>query len=261
MATLGERVRERRKRAGLTQVRLAERCGAGRTSVIAWESDRAEPERHSVRLAAALGVSVHWLLTGAEASDLVREFGIKQPTDAPGDKAPPPPAESSIRTALEEVLRTGPVERLVARLPRYENPWLPVAGIAAADEDGARVYDAGEAPGQFARTAGDDLRVITARGSSAEEVARNGQQIVIDAAVRNVGPGELCVVYLRDGTLRMKRKHRDIGGQRCYQSVNREYPMFRVAPREVIAEFPVVTVLLKCATIAPVQTVDEGLPT
>ena len=265
MTTVGERIHEWRRKAGLTQAVLAKQCGVSAVSVIAWERGHSKPDRHAVVLANALGVNLHWLLTGEgqpRRGFVVDGPGALRAEAAPAGQAAAPAAESSIiKDAMEEVLKTGPVERLIAKLPRAANPWMPLVGDAAADTGEGRVYDAEGEPGRFAKMEGDDLRVITARGISAEEFAREGQQVVLDASVRNVPVGELCVVYCRDGSLRIKRKYRDVSGQRCYQSINREFPMFRAAPKDVIAEFPVRGVFTHLREKSPVQTVDEGFPT
>lgn len=78
MSGLAERLREARLRAGLTARALDEKAEitSGHTALI--ESGRREsPAVETVRkLAAALGVSLDWLVTGAE-----RESGPSLPND------------------------------------------------------------------------------------------------------------------------------------------------------------------------------------
>ena len=65
--TLGDRLRKAREHAGLKQAELAGEIGIGRSSIVNYEMDRAEPSR-PVLLAWAMrtGVSYEWL-TGEPA--------------------------------------------------------------------------------------------------------------------------------------------------------------------------------------------------
>ena len=64
---LPEKILYCRKRAGLSQEALAERLGVSRQAVSKWETGEALPETGKLAtLAAALGVSVDWLLSEAE---------------------------------------------------------------------------------------------------------------------------------------------------------------------------------------------------
>jgi transcriptional regulator with XRE-family HTH domain len=55
---VGARIRRARKLAGLTQQQLADKVGASRGSVDAWENNRAYPSRYDVALEQALGISL-----------------------------------------------------------------------------------------------------------------------------------------------------------------------------------------------------------
>lgn len=64
---LHEKILYCRKRAGLSQEALAERVGVSRQAVSKWETDESLPETGKLAaLAAALGVSVDWLLSEEE---------------------------------------------------------------------------------------------------------------------------------------------------------------------------------------------------
>ncbi len=63
--TLAERLKEQRKRAGLSQEELAELAGVSRQAVTKWESGRAAPStKHLFRLAEIFGTTVDLLLPG-----------------------------------------------------------------------------------------------------------------------------------------------------------------------------------------------------
>ncbi len=68
----GQRLEAARKVAGLTQPQLGERIGRSLTAVNEWENDKRPPDggHMMVRLAATLGVSVDYLLTGREPTGI-----------------------------------------------------------------------------------------------------------------------------------------------------------------------------------------------
>jgi len=96
-ATLGDRLAAAREAAGLTQPELATRIGVRARTLRDWENDQSEPRANRLQmLAALLGVSLRWLLTGQ------------------GDDVPPPsaspaaPQDAALRMALLDLrqLRT-----------------------------------------------------------------------------------------------------------------------------------------------------------
>ena len=74
--TIGQRLRESRREAGMTQVELAELAHLTERSIQAYESDEVVPYRKMEDLAAILNKSVAWLLHGDKAEQ------------TPGDLAP-----------------------------------------------------------------------------------------------------------------------------------------------------------------------------
>ena len=70
-ATLGDRLAAGREAAGMTQGQLAQRLGVRAKTLRDWENDLSEPRANRLQmLAALLGVSLRWLLTG-EGDDVV----------------------------------------------------------------------------------------------------------------------------------------------------------------------------------------------
>jgi HTH-type transcriptional regulator, cell division transcriptional repressor len=64
-ATLGDRIAAAREAAGLSQAALATRLGVRAKTLDGWEKDSTEPRANRVQmLAAMLGVSLRWLLSG-----------------------------------------------------------------------------------------------------------------------------------------------------------------------------------------------------
>lgn len=69
--TFGERLREARKSAGLTQEQLAQKLLVSRQAITKWESDRGMPDIENLKqLSALLGVSVDYLLDSGNKVDL-----------------------------------------------------------------------------------------------------------------------------------------------------------------------------------------------
>ena len=78
MTTLGQRIKEHRRRAGLSQEALARRMDVSRQAVTKWESGQSAPSTENLfRLAELFGTTVDLLLPSEEA-------------DAPAAEAPPP---------------------------------------------------------------------------------------------------------------------------------------------------------------------------
>ncbi|ANT66609.1 LexA family protein [Aeromonas hydrophila] len=66
-----ERIKELRKKQGLTQQKLGELVGASRASVSQWESGEHSPSGdYLIALAKVFGVSPHWLSTGKGSPEL-----------------------------------------------------------------------------------------------------------------------------------------------------------------------------------------------
>lgn len=64
-ATLGDRIARAREAQGLTQGQLAARLGVRAKTLRDWEDDRSEPRANRLQmLAALLGVSLRWMMTG-----------------------------------------------------------------------------------------------------------------------------------------------------------------------------------------------------
>lgn len=69
-ATLGDRLAAARDASGMTQGKLAQRLGVAVKTLRDWENDVSEPRANRLQmLAALLGVSLRWLLTG-EGNDV-----------------------------------------------------------------------------------------------------------------------------------------------------------------------------------------------
>ncbi len=63
MPTFGEKLKELREQAGLSQAELAEKAGTAQKTISFWEMDKREPSAGNVqKLCAALGISCEVLM-------------------------------------------------------------------------------------------------------------------------------------------------------------------------------------------------------
>lgn len=75
------RIRESRRSLGLTQEELAQRIGVSRSAIAQWETDRTGQVRANLaRVAAVLGVSIGYLLTG-------ESYGMESVAETAGERA------------------------------------------------------------------------------------------------------------------------------------------------------------------------------
>ena len=123
-ATLGDRLAAGREAARMTQGQLAQRLGVRVKTLRDWENDVSEPRANRLQmLAALLGVSLRWLLTG-EGDDVT----------PPGEE--PEAANPALQSALAELrsLRAeilGMGERM-GRLEKVLKAQLGGAGAAGS---------------------------------------------------------------------------------------------------------------------------------
>ncbi len=69
MSTIGQRLLDSRKAAGLTQEALAGKCGVSRAAVAQWEGNVTRPSLdHLQKAAETLGVSLSWVTSGEPAA-------------------------------------------------------------------------------------------------------------------------------------------------------------------------------------------------
>ncbi|MBR6256439.1 MAG: helix-turn-helix transcriptional regulator [Lachnospiraceae bacterium] len=82
--TFGEKLKEARVKAGLSQEELSQRLSVSRSAVAKWETDRGMPDVANLKaLAGLLDVSVDYLLDDENTLDL---SVIREPVDLKGEK-------------------------------------------------------------------------------------------------------------------------------------------------------------------------------
>ena len=98
--TLGRRIQEARKAAGLSQESLGERLGVSRQAVSKWEADTSVPELENlIAMSRIFGVTIGALL------------GVEPAAEEPAE-------EEAAETSGEEAENTAPVEELSGRALR-----------------------------------------------------------------------------------------------------------------------------------------------
>lgn len=116
--TLGQRIQELRKQAGLSQEGLGEALGVSRQAVSKWEGDNGIPELDTlIAMSKLFGVTIGQLL------------GVEEP-----EEAPEAPAEGLDEERVEAILRRY-VEESEGRQNRTRGPgrtWAALAGCALA---------------------------------------------------------------------------------------------------------------------------------
>lgn len=127
-ATLGDRIAAGREAAGLSQSELAQRLGVRPKTLRDWENDLSEPRANRLQmLAALLGVSLRWLLTG-EGDD------VTPPGEAPAT-APDPVPDPGLSAAMAELRRLrGEMLAMGERMGRLEKSLRRYAGTGGQGE-------------------------------------------------------------------------------------------------------------------------------
>lgn len=109
--TLGGRLSAARDASGLSLADIANRIGVKRENLLAWETDRSEPRPSNlIDLAATLGVSPMWLMTGLGSG----------PVEETSD-----PALESLKLDLQRLTDTHRecgrlIEKIERQIERYE---------------------------------------------------------------------------------------------------------------------------------------------
>lgn len=117
--TLGQRIQELRKGAGLSQEALGETLGVSRQAVSKWESDGGIPELDTlIAMSRLFGVTLGQLLGVEDA--------------APPSGGTDPAAPSFTEAQVEDILRRYAEENRLPRAGVKKWAWLPLAGILLA---------------------------------------------------------------------------------------------------------------------------------
>ncbi len=174
--SIGQRIRQGRQAAGLTQEALAGKCGVSRAAVAQWEGDVTRPSLdHLQKAAETLGVWLSWLTSG---------------DDAPPSHQPPfsPAQPDRRRVPVIDFVHAGKWDQI-------GDPYEPGGGM---DFIGT---DLGLGPRAFA---------LVIRGESMLPEFHEGDKIVIDPEVAPQ-PGDLVIAKLDGDDEATFKKYRPRG--------------------------------------------------
>lgn len=147
MAYTGDRIRELRKKLGLTQEQLADQVGVSRTTVVSWEKGKFEPERqNTIDLATVLKTTAAFLMGETDDPTPFNERNI--PTKSNEFKnAGAVPFESNVSNVFTDLICLpvlsmeqtaccghGIVELEITSSPN-ETIWVPLSLIGTYDQD------------------------------------------------------------------------------------------------------------------------------
>lgn len=197
MGGIGHRIRDARRRAGLTQQELGRRCGVSRAAIAQWENGTTQPSLgHLQRAADALGVWVAWL-TG-DRDDAVASA-----------QASPPPRGRMV--PVIDFVRAGAWDTVT-------DPYPPGRGMEALVTEGK---------------VGADAFALVVRGTSMESEFSEGDKIIVDPAIAPQ-PGDFVVAKLEDEEEATFKKYRPRGVDGAGRPIidlvplNEDWPVLRI---------------------------------
>ena len=144
--TLGRRIQEARKAAGLSQESLGERLGVSRQAVSKWEADAAVPELENlIAMSRIFGVTIGALL-GVEppaAEEPTKEEAPEAPGGESGDAAPDRELTDRELAAVEAIVQKYLEAAQAAGQPRWSQRRKVLAGAAICAVLALAVYALG----------------------------------------------------------------------------------------------------------------------
>ena len=130
--TTGQRIKNARKRCGLTQAELARKLGIPYQSIGQWERDLRKPKYGTIRrIATALGVDWMDLVPEEERGETIVNHMMEE---LKGTKSP----RERINAALDNLNPTGQQEAVkrveeLAEIPKYQRQDAPIRPLMGED--------------------------------------------------------------------------------------------------------------------------------
>lgn len=202
---IGERIKEAREKAGLSQSDLARKMGVKSSSVQEWEKNETSPRRHRIeKLAETLNVTPFWLEFGTEPS------GSKLKLVDDAEKEPEP----------------FPTEKY-AFIPRYEAKTSAGAGYHNGDHVEISKTHAFRIDWiKKNNWREEDLCVVEASGHSMEPKIGDGDVLLVNTSEKEFESGRVYMILFPGGGLRAKRVHRMADGRIKISSDNPDKAQF-----------------------------------
>ncbi|WP_392564608.1 helix-turn-helix transcriptional regulator [Orbus wheelerorum] len=184
---LGDRIKQARLTAGLTQPDIAQKLSVSKAAVSKWEKGENTPKELDL-LAKLLNVSLNWLRTG-KGQMLIQEVAMNE----------------TRAMQVDEWDDTTPLQSDEVEVPYYKSIEL-AAGAGAIAEQDYNGYKLRFGKRFFRRKGVQKENVICfpARGNSMEPVIPNGATVAVDTAKRDVIDGDIYAIC-QDGLCRLKR--------------------------------------------------------
>lgn len=215
---VGSRLRESRKRMGLTQKAVADVVGVSFGAVSQWEQGVTMPNgANLMALAKLYRVRPTWITTGQDAGNEAEWAGSFDPWDSEtplGDDEVELPLFREVEMACG--VGTYAVEENHGHVLRFAKSSLRRAGVDAAAAGCAFVA-----------------------GDSMEPVLPDGACVGIDTANKRVRDGDMYAID-HGGLLRVKRLYRVPGGGLRASSINPAYPDETITPEQMRDDFRVI---------------------
>lgn len=219
MRTLAERLRREREARGLTQPALGAAAGRTKQTISAIETGQTQAPEHDTitAIAAALGVSVNWLLTGKEPKHGSSTIQVAEAPHHYPAVATTEPAHGYVRLpllAMEGEMGHGSYSDQPAEVVQF----LDVAEWWAKQH----------LPGRL-----DRVKIISARGDSMAGVINHGDIVFVDVGI-NYFEGEGIYVFNWQGRALIKRLAPNFRtGRLQIMSANSAYPAEEIEAEEI----------------------------
>lgn len=184
---LGERIKQARLNAGLTQPDIAQKLAISKAAVSKWEKGDNIPKDLD-RLAKILHVNTEWLRTGKGSQNIV---GI--------------PAKELSVIPVDDWDDSTPLDSDEVEVPYYKSIELAAGAGASSESD----YDGYKLRfgKRFFRRKGvqkENVLCFPARGNSMEPVIPNGATVSVDTAKKEIIDGDIYAIC-QDNLYRLKR--------------------------------------------------------
>ena len=206
MTTLGQRLKESRLKAGLSQGQVADAVGVKQPTYQALESGKTKKSAYLAEIAFVLNVDYHWLNTGEDASLI----------------------DANIRQMLDKSTN------VVIDSPEIEDDkiWIDLVNIRFSCGEGESIefhYDdvIGKRgiPAQIFKKHNvkpENARMAIAHGDSQEPYVCSGDEFAIDISDTMARDGEFYAVYFQ-GEAMLKQIFKEDGGKLVLHSLNGKY--------------------------------------
>jgi phage repressor protein C with HTH and peptisase S24 domain len=210
--SIGARIAEARRIAGLTQKKLAELLGTAQSTVSAWESDKNQPSVEGFEQLAALFKTDPAALAFGDTARNVPAVPLKRPASIQlGDDEFVPVPSYDIRAAAGH----GAVnfDEQPQHFLLYRREWLRSVSASSID----------------------DLAVLRVSGDSMQPTLQDGDTVLVDKSIRRVGRDGLYIIRSGD-ELQVKRvaAHPQTGAL-TVKSDNPAYPSYDGIAPDAIA--------------------------